>query len=493
MAQQEELSFALFFAVWAQLNNWDVPAFHWEVIQFLDTSNDWENNTAVLQVFRGAGKSTILDLFIVYMLCKDPTLRFLVLSADHLTARRITEDCLSIINRHPLAKKLKGKEQTWQKHRFFVRGSNDARNASVSAHGIMSNITSARADFIVLDDVEVLKNAHTEERRETLRKRISESTHILVPNSGRMLYVGTPHAFDSIYTERMGNGASTMTLPLIINPEGEFPTMVGESRWPDRFNEATIKQRQTESRTKGEFLSQYQLIPHQIYETVLDPAKIKPYEAEIDFIKANGTASAWLGRGTNREVQLVAVSGFWDVALSKARGDDSVFAIVYIAANGHIYVHRTYPIVGEVEVQCDQVAKYAEEHSVPIIKVETNGIGAFVPQVLMNYARPRNLAVDGVYTTKNKVMKIIESLETPLSGGFLHVHQSVMNSKFVTQLRDFSPKFHKGHDDYIDAVASAIEEQPIRIAQANFGSGDFMGSWQSGGKSYEAQVDYTTF
>jgi len=486
--EKDDLSFALFFSLWATVQKWDVPALHWEVIQFLDHSDDWELNTAVLQIFRGAGKSTIIALWIVYMLVKDPTLRFLVLSADHLTAKRITADCQNIIKRHPLAMGLKGKERTWQKDRFFVRGSTDARNPSVAAHGIMSNITSARADFVVFDDVEVPKNCNSSEMREQLRARISETTHILIPQTGKTLFVGTPHTFESIYPENIKAGATSLTLPMIVKPEGEFPYLTGESRWPERFNPDTIKQRQLRSKSKAEFLSQYQLMPMNIEDSILDPTLLQVYDDEVEFRVGNGQWSAIIG-----EKLMMSVSSFWDVSLSKARGDDSVLAIVFTDGEGHIYIHRTLSIEGDVHQQCQQVADYAKDFNVPIVIVETNGVGAFVPQILLEKTRGKGIGVDGRATSKNKAIKIIEAFETPLSGGFLHVHKSVYDSKFTTQLREFSPRLMKEHDDFIDAPASAIDNEPIRIGRISCPlTQDSIVPWRNGSGSVEAEMDYAS-
>lgn len=458
---RDDLSFALFFYVWAEIQGWDVPTFHLEILEFLENSNKWRNGTGVLQVFRGAAKSTILALFIVYKLIHDPTLRFLILSADYKTAKRITRDCQGIISTHPLAAHLKGREKTWRTDEFFVRGSNDPRNPSVVAHGIMSNVTGARSDFIIFDDVEVPKNCRSEGLREDLRKRIADTAHIIVPDTGRRLFVGTPHAYDSIYPEIIDTGASSLYMPLLSNIEGEFPYYNGDSRWPERFTIVEIQKRMMEG-TKGDFLSQYQLIPYDVEDSVLDPTLLKIYKEEINIHHANGDKVAMIG-----ETRIASVSAFWDVSLSKVRGDDSVLAIVYSDFDGNYYIHRTIELSGDVDEQCKQVKEAALHFELPLIIVETNGVGGFVPQILLKHVRGLGIGVDGRATTKNKAQKIIEAYETPLSGGFLHIHQSVSESKFMSQLRDFKPGNMRDHDDFIDAPASAIDNEPIRIGRGN--------------------------
>jgi hypothetical protein len=55
-----------------------------------------------------------------------------------------------------------------------------------------------RADLIICDDVEVPNTSNTAQKRENLRERLRELDFILSP-SGTMIYIGTPHAYDTIY------------------------------------------------------------------------------------------------------------------------------------------------------------------------------------------------------------------------------------------------------------------------------------------------------
>jgi hypothetical protein len=87
------------------------------------------------------------------------------------------------------------------------------RNGSMYAKGILSNVTSARANECQNDDVEVPRNIQTPEAREKLRYRLGEQTHILIPG-GRKLYIGTPHTHDSLYDEVESMGADCLTIRL---------------------------------------------------------------------------------------------------------------------------------------------------------------------------------------------------------------------------------------------------------------------------------------
>ena len=360
-----EFGFKAFFAVWAQVQGWKVPKLHLEIIEFLDGCDDWSNNTAVLQVFRGAAKSTILGCFITYKLVKDPTLRFLILSADANTSVKITNDLTSIVANHPLATHLRGREKQWRESKMWVQGSTDARTPSAYSVGINSNITGSRADFVIFDDVEVLKNVGSEQLRETLRHKMSETIHILVPG-GKRLFVGTPHNAESIYPEVIDQGASSLKIPLIRNPEGDFPFMTGVSSWPERFTDHDVEERQKKSLSKSNFLSQYQLLPYSAGDSYFDASLINIYRNEINVYAANGETVLTIGNK-----RMVSCSCFWDPSLGKKTSDDSVIALVFQTNDGHLYIHRTQKLVGEAEEQIQQLVKFVYEFSVPQIIVES--------------------------------------------------------------------------------------------------------------------------
>ena len=498
-AQKVTCTFHQFFAVWAAMQEpkWQIPDLHIDILDFLSNHKDWENNTGLLQVFRGAAKSTIVGLFVVWMLSQNPTLRFLILSADKKTAVKITTDVSSIIARHPLAKHLFDKDCINRQDTVTVHGATDGRTASVTSWGIQSNITGARADWIIYDDVEVPKNSATELMREQLRAKLDEPTHILVPN-GYELFVGTPHSFDSIYTELEGvsekaepfrTGCTSLKIPVMSNVVGEFPHLDGEPVWPERFSLDEIKKRQMGSSTKGHFLSQYLLLPYNPADTLLDPTLIALYRDDIKIHAANGGVLAMIGQH-----RIMGASVFWDPAMSKLGTDDSVLAIVFTSEDGHYFIHRVRKLTGDAQEQCAEIISFMKANEVSHLHIETNGIGAFLPPIFRKCAEGSGITCDGEATNQNKIEKIIHAYEGRLASGYLHAHVSVMDTPFRTQLRDFNSKTaNKAKDDFIDAVAMAILKQPIRIRAGAFGTRS--NQWQSmaNGGTVEVPMDEVAF
>lgn len=490
----QEFDFPLYAALWYHKNGWVIPDVHFTIFEFLEDESQWDNPTKskILLLWRGIGKSTITDIWVAYKLTKNPTLRFLFLSADKETAKKSSQDILSIINNHPFSKPLVNSSSSSnevRKDQFFVNGSTDNRNPSVRALGILSNITGGRADYIIYDDVEVPRNSGNDNKRHDLRKKISESNHLLVPEIGRKLFIGTYHDSISIYDDAVANGGALLRVPILVDIKGEFPYITGRSQWPERFPLDWISSKQTASSNKAEFYSQYLLIPSSINESILDIARFNVYDDELEFKSVNGRAYAKL-----RGKTLHSVSAWWDPSMSAARSDDSVVAIVYSDEDGNYYVHRVQGVVGDTDEQCKQVRDIAVKNNIPLICVETNGIGALLPPMLIKHLKGTGIGVDGVFSNASmtKNMRIISAFETPLYAGRIFIHRSVADGKFLRQVQDFNPNTTKNKDDYIDSVASCILREPnlINMNAAEISSGT-INRWMPQGSFDIASDNYS--
>jgi phage terminase large subunit-like protein len=411
------------------------------------------------------------------------------MSADHELAKKSSQDILNTLRLHPFSRHLIGNQRELEvrKDSFFVRGHKDSRNHSVKAKGILSNVTGGRADYIIFDDVEVAKNSGDSRRREELRRRIAEVNNLLVPEMGRRLFIGTYHDSESVYDELINIGASKLKVPLIKNVKGEFPYQVGDSQWPERFNQEWILQKQTTCHSKAEWQSQYLLIPSSVTDSLLDVTRVRMYEKEVDFTHSNGSVLAKIG-----DAILRSVSCWWDPAISSARGDDSVVAIVFSDDDNNYYIHRTVHIAGDTDEQCRRVKIIALEHNIPVVSIESNGIGALLPPMLIKHLEGTGVGVDAVYNSARKNDRIIQAFETPLYAGKIHAHASVVDGPFLYQLRDFKFENTKTRDDFIDATASAILREPIRLAAAFSSFAGINKNWMAQG-TYDLEMDELSF
>jgi len=327
-----------------------------------------------------------------------------------------------------------------------------------------------------------------------MRGNLMEITHLLIPGTGRELWVGSPHSADSIYPRMVAEGASQLFFPGMSEAKGKFPEMTGKAIWPNRFTAEVIFDLQqkinrrpdgkAQRPTKGYFMSQFLLVPTKTEAEVLDTSGLKYYDDEVTFTRSRGKLYARLG-----DTQLVSVSCFFDPSRSD-KNDASVAALVYTDEDGNLYVHRCYEVYGDMDEQCDMLKEFLLEYHIPMINVETNGCGAFFPSRLLKITTGTGIGVIEIHSSTNKQTRIMEAFEQPLLGKFLHISQKVKNSKFIIQLNEFNPVSRSQEDDYINSVADAIHEQPIRIGLGGQ-AGDIKvdGSWMHSKRDDEQGFD----
>lgn len=493
---------------------WDVPDIHVRAVIWLATFGE----LGVLRCFRGFGKSTLLAIYNAWRYYENAEYRILHQGDQDGTAYKTSRDTKRVLSRHPMTRKLaaiRGEVSFW-----WVPGADDERNPSMQAAGIMSNVTSSRADEVQNDDVEVPRNIRTPEARETLRYRLGEQTHILMPG-GRKLFIGTPHTHDSIYDQMAQLGADCLTIRMFerehrvesadrteytlpFTPEfvffgigkgarvlecGSDYTLTGTtvrfaqppaglvdfyagSAWPERFTLAEMQKRRRETKTVNEWDSQYQLHSKPVSEVRLDPARITPYDVEPVIRRANRTPSMWLGN-----VRIAGMSARWDPSSAKLDSDVSAFAVVLQDETSRRYLHRAEALSGDIAEftddgkritggQVHQICKIVKALHIPRIVVETNGVGAFAPAVLRACLKQHGLTCGVVDepAVQNKNRRILEALEPVITSNMLWAHVDVLNGPMWDQMKDFNPDTKNQADDYIDAAAGAITDTPERIS-----------------------------
>jgi len=508
-------SFRDFFLKWAEFKRWKVPEFHILICHWLETFQ----RIGVLLAFRGAAKSNILGCWVAYRLWRDRNYPALVQGADDKLARKVNRHAKDVIRRHPwLAGENMINSADWAVERFSVLGNEDPRDPSCSAHGIMSNVTSSRANEAINDDVEVPKNIRTPDAREKLRERLDEQTHILIPG-GRKLYVGTPHTHNSIYEQLVAEGAEVKRLPLFqhhiryedsattkqrrfpfnfelsedgayvfhgkkLLKEGSDYELKGKAVvmksvpggvidiyagciWPERFTRKEIADRRAECRTINTWDSQYELHAKPVHQVRLDPERLIGYDEEPKITVAGGEVRMLLAN-----VRIVGGVLYWDPALGKPGTHDSVGSLVLTDEKGNLYWHRAHELHGDAydelnhaNSQCHQVREIAVSFQLENVHLETNGPGTFLPPLLRRALAGTGVGVIEVNRKGDKSKYILDALEPPLSGQFLWAHVSLWDTKLPEQMRDWVPGVESQADDYLDSGAGAVKQTPIRIGK----------------------------
>lgn len=535
---KKKVSFVEFFLLWAKRQRWDVPDIHIIACHWLEH----RGKLAVLRCFRGFGKSTILAVYNAWCFYKDPTYRILHQSETDGTALKTSRDTQNVLRKHPLTKDLLADGTVIQ---WWVNGSTDSRNASMYSKGILSNVTSARADECQNDDVEVPNNTGTPEAREKMRERLDEQTHILVPG-GKKLFIGTPHTYDSLYDRIETKGADCLTIKMfeeehrltvadktsyqlpfkpdyIFSGIGAFAKVLIKDQdyqltkdnqllfasppntlidcyagiaWPDRFTIEELENRRKETETINKWDSQYQLHAKPVTETRLDPNKLKQYDLMPEVKTANRETIMMLG-----DTQIIGAIAYWDCSLGKAKSDDSAFSLVLTDSNGNLYWQLATDFKGDLAEfdekgnviggQTYRVRELAIQYNIPCVVVETNGAGGFVPPILRKALQGTGCAVREQQVSTNKQNRILSALEPPLTSGFLYAHKSIYETKAIEQMRSFNPEATTQKDDYLDSITGAILQTPVRICKIIGNQESTLpNNWRPYNTSYEVKTDY---
>lgn len=188
-----------FLDTWNSVLGLQTPTHHRRIMSFLVEVYSNDPHRGLLMAFRHSGKSTVVGIFAACVLYLRPNTRILILSAETGLATRMVSHIRNILENHPWCTDLiPPTRKDWASGRITVNRPVGIREPSVICQGIHGNITGMRADLIICDDVEVPNTSNTAQKRENLRERLRELDFILSPN-GCMLYLGTPHAYDTIY------------------------------------------------------------------------------------------------------------------------------------------------------------------------------------------------------------------------------------------------------------------------------------------------------
>jgi predicted phage terminase large subunit-like protein len=471
------LSFPQFVIVWNKLQGLYTPAFHLTICRWLYGRWLAGERRLLLMVFRDAGKSTLVGLFVAWLLTGNPNLRILIVAAEQMLANKMSRNIRRIIERHPAAGHLlEHRPENWAVDQFTVRRVRNHRDPSVLARGLNGNITGTRADIVICDDVEVPNTCNTAASREELRQRLAEIDFVLVP-TGLQLFVGTPHSYYSIYADRPRREIGE-DKPFLDRFERLCLPLVqanGSSAWPERFPADVVEDLRRHTGPQR-FRSQMMLEPTPPRAVKLDPDRLIPYADPLDSHWSHGRLRLAIG-----QTAMVSSVCWWDPAYGRpGRGDRSAIAVVMVDRDGHYWLHGVRYLqfsaeqidnVDEATQLIRQAIAFALELRQARLFIETNGIGRFLPSLVRRELKGsgHNLTLIERHSSRGKTDRILSALDPILAAGHLHVHETVLTSGFIEEMREWAPGT-ASFDDGLDAVSNAILEQPVQVGRRIGGS-----------------------
>lgn len=496
---------AFVYIVWKSIGLPNPTPIQIDIAQFLQNP---PSDRVIIQGFRGVAKSFLTCAYAVWRLWSDRDLKVLIISASSDRADANARFIKSIINTLPFLEDMKAsKEQLDTQNLFSVGGAKADISPSVKSVGITGQITGTRADLLISDDVEVPKNSGTQLQRDKLAEAVKEYDAILKPN-GQIIYLGTPQNEASLYNTLQNRGYVTRiwtvlypetqaerdsygdTLaPFIADRYDSDPEKyAGRPTDPDRFDEIEIAKRKLSYGRAGfalQFMLNTNLSDYEKY-----PLKVSDLIVEDLDMHETSTKWAWANGAQQRipDIPCVAMKGdMYYAPLSRSpetmpytgtvmaidpsgRGkDESSYAIVK-CLNGYLFLMDVGGFEeGYSDLTLTKMAQLAKFWEVNEVVVEANfGDGMFTKVMTPIFTKIHPCIITEVKNTKQKELRIIDTLEPVLMRHKLIVNKSVIENDYrryetnqayslIYQMtRICRDKNAIAHDDRLDAVTMAV-------------------------------------
>ena len=495
------------FMVWEHLTLPHPTPVQYDIADYLQNAP----KRAVIEAFRGVGKSYITSAYVCWKLLLDSETKVLVVSASKVRSDDFSTFTQRLINELPILHHLKSREgQRQSKVAFDVGPCSASHSPSVKSVGITGQLSGSRADIIVADDVEVPNNSMTQTMRDKLSEAVKEFDAVLKPD-GSIVYLGTPQTEMSLYETLPERGYEVRIWPSRYPDEKQVlrysnklsPFIqdrldrgynVGDPTDPLRFDAEDLLEREL-SYGKSGFALQFQL------DTSLSDADKYPLKLSDLIIMGVDSEKApekpvWTRDPRNKLTDLPNVGlpgdffyspetklGDWiqysGSVLSidpSGRGKDETGYAVVKMLNGFLYVAECGGLRGGYkDTNLRSLSVIAKRNNVNLILIESNfGDGMFMELLKPVLRKIHNVTIEEIRSNVQKEKRIVDTLEPVMNQHRLVIDPKVIENDYKT-VQEYPVEsqarymlFHqmtritkdKGaliHDDRLDALQMAVQ------------------------------------
>lgn len=495
------------FLVWKHLGLPEPTPIQYDIAEYLQSSP----KRAIIEAFRGVGKSYITAAYVVHQLLLDPELKFLVVSASKSRADDFSTFTQRIILELPICQHLVAKDtQRWSKIAFDVAPAKAAGSPSVKSVGVTGQLTGSRADIIIADDVEVPNNSMTQMMREKLSEAVKEFDAILKPD-GKVVYLGTPQNEMSLYNTLLERGYSMRVWParyptvedsqkaysgrlapfLWNTLERDSEAVSGTPTDSKRFSDEDLIERELSYGRSG-FALQFMLdtsmsdadrFPLKIADLIVYPCDIDtaPEKLVWGIFKPIDSIPnvALSGDRFYAPEDTVGRSSYTGSVLAidpSGRGSDETAYAVVKMLNGFLHVAAAGGIAGGYSNQTlTTIANLAKDHKVNAVLIESNfGDGMFTELLKPYMTKVYPVSMEEVRHSKQKEARIIDTLEPVMNQHRLVIDPTVLQKDYDSvqhlppekamrymltyqMTRITRQRGALAHDDRLDVLAMAVQ------------------------------------
>ena len=495
------------YIVWKHLNLPDPTPVQYDMADFIQNAP----RRAIIEAFRGVGKSYITAAFVVHQLLLDPQKKFMVVSASKQRADDFSTFTQRLILELPICQHLIAtSEQRWSKIAFDVRPALASGSPSVKSVGITGQLTGSRADIIIADDIEVPNNSMTQMMREKLGEAVKEFDAVLKPE-GKILYLGTPQCEMSLYNTLTERGYQmrvwTARYPSIEKAEKSYGERLAPTLWdaihssespldgnpvdPLRFDDEDLLERELSYGRSGfalQFMLDTSLADMDRYPLKLSDLMVmsidndKAPEKLVYGVMKPISDLPNVGLAGDKYYAPEAILGDYIeydgsvlVIDPSGRGQDETAYAVVKMLNGYLYVADCGGIQGGYdEATLTKLSNIAKEQKVNMVLIESNfGDGMFTELLKPFLRKIYPVTTEEVRHSKQKELRIIDTLEPVLNQHKLIIDPKVIQKDFDSVQHHPPEKAQRymltyqltritkdrgslAHDDRLDALAMGV-------------------------------------
>lgn len=384
------------------------------------------NRHGLVELPRDHGKSTQVCARLVWELGKNSGLRVRIVCATEALAAERGRFIRRAIEANPRVREVFPRltpDHPWSDTRLTVARPADVIGPSLTAIGVGSGSTGARADLLVCDDIVDVKAIASRADRDRVKDYFRNNLMNLLEPDGRFCGLCTPWHRDDLNAELKRGG----TYPLCRRPVGDDLEPV----WPERWPRSALAARRDEVGPVA-FARGYRLVPLADDDVMIPAASVQFWDKPADAVQV-----------------ILSV----DPALSThARADRS--ALVVLAKCGD-HVRCLLAIARRVATPdlVELIASLDQHWSPAVILFETNGAFQGIADLMTRQAAfgPK---VRKVNQSKDKGARVAAFSVPVATGGFRLKGAGGLVDPGQQELMDEMTTFPVGeHDDLLDAAA----------------------------------------
>lgn len=453
----------------------DITMTQLDICKFLFTGQ----RLRMIQANRGLGKTTLCAIYAIFRIIHDPSTRVLIFSAGGKLSKEIANWCIQIIEYTPILHILRpdknnGDRASVEAYDIHWVFKGAVMSPSIKCLGVDSHSAGSRADVLIADDIESPKNARTVMMRELIVDLTKEFESIC--QSGDIIYLGTPHFFNSIYNDLPSRGFKVRVwtgryptvkqmesyegflapkLVKIIKKHPEYQTgygvdgLQGRPTTPEMFPDALLIEKEI-SQGKAKFQLQY-MLNTKLADADRYPLKLKdfivaPFNNEQGIVSPIWTSDdryrihkkLFSNQGTDKlygpmqaeyEVRPFERSLMYlDPAGGGRNGDETGYAIIRTLGS-YVYIHKLGGVKGGYEPSAmKRIVAIAKAYDIKEVWFEQNyGNGALAAILKPLFQTEHPVTLEDHWATGQKELRIIDTIEPLLSNHRLIIHPDAID------------------------------------------------------------------